>query len=471
MSRESTSAEALFIEGNRLLAAGDSRAAAARFREAIGCNPDFAEAYANLGLLRDEEGMAAEAEQYYRHALALNPGLSRTLVNLGALLATQKRFAEAEQAYRRALALAPDSPGAWSNLGALQACRKQEREAEESYRTAIRLDPEYHRAYFNLSYLLLRQGRFDEGWRCLEHRNWHWHRRLDEMLPCPRWRGEDVRDRSLLIGFEAGHGDMIQFCRYAAILKERGAAQITLICHPALKDLFAALEGVDAVFSFAETIPGAAWDFWTPPMSIPGYCQTRLDSIPAPIPYLHPDRQLVGQWASVVADACAAGDVRVGLVWKGNPEFENDADRSLPQLQTLARLGAIPGVRFFSLQKGAGEDEAAAPPAGLPLVDLGPQIATFADAAAITVNLDLVIAVDTAMAHLAGALAKDCWVLLPDYKTDWRWLAGRNDSPWYPGVMRLFRQPRMGDWAAVIAEVDGALRTFVAAAGGADRRR
>jgi hypothetical protein len=379
-------------------------------------------------------------------------------VNLGVLLTNQKRFEEAEAAYRRALELTPDSPSAWLNLGALQTCRKQEKEAELSYRKAIKLDPNYRLAYFNLSYLHLRQGRFEEGWRCLEARNWYAH--LERTIPCPRWRGESLQGRSLLIGFEAGHGDMIQFCRYAAILKTQGASHITMICHPALKTLFSTIDSVDAVFAFDETIPSSEWDFWTPPFSIPYYCQTRLNSIPADIPYLKADKTLVERWSSVLSRECVSTDVRVGLVWKGNANFENDADRSLPSLKTLDPLGAIKGVRFFSLQKLVAEDEAASPPAGLPLVNLGPKISDFADSAAIVMNLDLVICVDTAIAHLAGAIGKDCWVLLPDYKTDWRWLTGRSDSPWYPSRMRLFRQPSMGDWATVIAEVCMALKQF-----------
>jgi ADP-heptose:LPS heptosyltransferase len=147
-------------------------------------------------------------------------------------------------------------------------------------------------------------------------------------------------------------------------------------------------------------------------------------------------------------------------VWKGNPRFENDAERSLPNLKSLETLGAVKRVRFFSLQKGAGEDEAANPPVDLPVVNLGPHISDFADSAAIVANLDLVICVDTAIAHLAGAMGKNCWVLLPDYKTDWRWLTRRNDSPWYPGVMRLFRQPRTGDWTTVVSGVRVALERF-----------
>ena len=458
MSNHLKYAEDLYIEGKRLMAAGDARQAEACFRELIRFLPDFAEAHAKLGLLLDQEGMSAEAEQHYRHAITLNPNRGETHLNLGVLLTNQKRLEEAEAHYRQALELIPDSPAAWSNLGVLQACLRQEKEAELSYRIALTINPDYRLAYFNLSYLLLRQGRFEEGWRCLEAGKWY--EQVEKNIPCPRWRGESLQGRSLLISFEAGHGDMIQFCRYAKVMKTLGAARITLVCHPALKTLFTTLEGVDTVLAFDETLPPAEWDFWTPPLSIPYYCRTRLDSIPAEIPYLQADRKLAERWSSVLSRECLPSDLRVGLVWKGNPLFENDSERSLPDLRTLESLGDLAGVRFFSLQKGAGDDEAANPPAGLPLVNLGPQISDFADSAAIVANLDLIISVDTAIAHLSGAMAKKCWLLLPDYKTDWRWLTGRTDSPWYPGVMRLFRQPRMGDWATVVAEVHMELRRF-----------
>jgi len=459
LSKSPTAAKALFLEGNRHMSAGDTHAAVRCFQKAIELAPDFAEAHTNLGMLLDQEGMPAEAERHYRQSISLNSGYAQTYMNLGVLLFGQRRFQEAEAAYRRALDLTPEAAAAWSNLGALKAYTKQEREAEQCYRRALAIDPDDRKASFNLGCLLLRQGRFEEGWHCFEARDWY--ARLEKLIPCPRWRGEPLKGRSLLIGLEAGHGDMIQFCRYAPLLKASGASRITLICHPALKTLFKTLDGVDDVFAVDEDIPALDLDFWTPPLSMPYYCRTRLDSIPADLPYLRPDKELRRRWEAVLSKECAPTDLRIGLTWKGNPRFENDAERSLPHLEILKPLGGIAGVRFFSLQKGQGEKEAASPPAGLELVNLGPRIADFADAAAIAANLDLLICVDTAMAHLAGALGKPCWVLLPDYMTDWRWLKGRIDSPWYPRVMRLFRQNSMGDWSAVIREVNRALQNFI----------
>jgi len=450
-----TFAETLFFEGNRHLAEGDAARAEACFRAALQLAPDLAELHANLGFVLDERGAATAAEACYVRAMALNPDISQVHLNFGSLLASRKRLAEAEAAYTRAILLAPESPVGWSNLGGLYAGQKRDAEAEVCCRQAMALDASYAKARFNLAYVLLRQGRYEEGWPCLEARDWYG--ALQAHLDCPRWQGEPLAGRSLLISFEAGHGDMIQFGRYAAVLKRQGAARITFLCHPALKTLFATLDGVDQAIAFDEPVPKADWDCWTPLMSIPLYCQTRLDSIPAPIPYLHAEAERVARWRAHLP----AQGLRVGLVWKGNPRFENDADRSLSSLALLLPLGQVGGVHFISLQKGLGEEEAATPPTGQPILNLGSDIQDFADTAAIVTQLDLVICIDTAIAHLVGALNIPCWVLLPAIGADWRWLQERMDSPWYPGVMRLFRQTKSGDWSATIDDVAQSLKSWV----------
>jgi hypothetical protein len=455
MSADSSRIQALFFEGNRRMETGDAAGAEACYRQSLALDPNFAESLSNLGWLKMQQGMAAEAEACYRQALAIQPESVQTALNLGAMLMDRKCFADAEQVYRQALRLTPDSPAAWSNLGVLLACMKREAEAERCYRTALELDAGYAKAMFNLSYLLLRQGRFEEGWHCLEARDWY--AALDKHFTCPRWRGEPLSGKSLVIGFEAGHGDMIQFCRYALNLKSMGASRIGVVCHPALKILFGTLSGVDAVFSFLEAFPASGWDYWTPPLSLPYYCKTRLDSIPAPIPYLSADPVRVARWSPLLP----ASGLRVGLAWKGNPRYENDADRSLPSRDILSPLGTVAGVQFISLQKDAGKDASCRPAAGLRLLTLDEANDDFSDTAAVIASLDLVISVDTAVAHLAGALGTPCWVLLPDYRTDWRWLADRPDSPWYPNTMTLFRQAPGGNWTSVIAAVSEALERRV----------
>lgn len=443
--------ESLFDEGNRLMAAGECDQAESCFRAAIQMAPDVAELYVNLGLVLEKRTDLAGAENCYRQAIVRNADLVEAHLNLGVLLAAQKHFQGAESAYLQALQLAPDSTAAWSNLGVLHACMKREKEAEDCYRHAMQLDPHHARAQFNLSYLLLRQGRFTEGWKYLDQREWL--PRLQAHLGLPRWQGEALAGRSILMGIEAGHGDMIQFCRFASELKKRGAARVGLLCHPALKILFSTLAEVDEVCALGEPFSASPWDFWTAPMSIPRYSAIRLETIPASLPYLVAPMEYLAKWH----DRLQLEGFRVGLAWKGNPKFENDADRSLPSLATLAPLAEVNGVKFISLQKGAGEEEVFSAAPSLNLHQWGADIDDFSDTAAIMTHLDLVISVDTATAHLAGALGIPCWVLLPDYKTDWRWLSEGTDSPWYPGVMRLFRQSERGHWADVVLQVRDAL--------------
>ena len=451
-----TRAETRFFQGNRLMADGDAVGAERCYRETLALWPECAEAHVNLGLLVEARGARADAEACYRRGLALDEALPEGHLNLGALLARKGLLVEAETAYRRALDLAPDSVRALSNLGALYAGMRRDGEAESCCRRALAVAPDATSARVNLAYLLLRQGRWDEGWRCLEARDWY--RALEPRLACPRWEGQSLDGRSIVVVYEAGHGDVIQFCRYAPLLRARGAGRITLLCHPALTRLLTTLDGVDEVIGFDEAPPAGGWDCWTPLLSLPFHFGTRVDSVPAPIPYLHAASDRVAHWR----DRIPRDGLRVGLVWKGNPRFENDAERSLASLALLAPLGGVDGVTFVSLQKGQGEDEARQPPRGLRLHHLGDDIRDFADTAAIVADLDLVIAVDTAVAHLCGALGRPCWILLPDYMPDWRWLDGREDSPWYPGIVRLFRRSAGDGWAPVIARVRAALVDCVA---------
>jgi Tfp pilus assembly protein PilF len=450
--RADDAALALFHLGERYLQAGELQAAEEAFRQAIGLDEQFAEARGNLGYVLGQIGAHGEAESHYRVALELAPYNATVHLNLGALLAQQKRHTEAEACYAAALALEPVSSAVWSNLGALNLNLKQEETAEACLRHAIALDPLNARARFNLAYLKLRQKNFEEGWALFEARDWY--RAMERQLAFPRWQGESLAGQALLVTYEAGHGDMIQFCRYIPLLKNLGAVHITLLCHPALVRLMHSLDELDAVCDFNEALPHTHFDCWTPLLSAPLHLRTRPDAVPAQIPYLRADPALQVHWAGQLP---GKNTLRVGLVWKGNPQFENDSDRSLPHLQTLAPLWAVPGLQLFSLQKGAGEEEIEACNAQQPLTHLGSHMQDFADAAAIVAEIDLVITVDTAIAHLAGALGKPCWLLLPWYMTDWRWGARGSDSIWYPGAMRLFRQGPDSDWGPVIADVAVAL--------------
>jgi hypothetical protein len=453
------SAEDFFHEGTRHLNADAMAEAEIALREALRLAPDMAEAHANLGLVLERTGRVAEAEVAYLHSLTLTPETAaleqcQTLINLGTLWLHQQRFAEAEKIFLRAVSANPESPVAWTNYGVVLTRCQRDAEAEQCFRKALVVAPDHRNAFFNLSYLLLRQGRFEEGWHCMEARQ-YW--QLGEELGIPKWGGEPLAGKSIIIGIEGGFGDMIQFCRFASDLKQRGATRVSVLCHPPIKQLLRSFDDLDDVLAVGDhPAPGTSWDYWCPPLSLPHVLGMRPDSIPARIPYLAAEPELLQKWAPSIDST--DDQFRVGLVWKGNPRFENDHARSLASLDELLPLSEVADIRYFSLQKGAAESEATSPP--FPLVNLGKAITDFTDTAAIIMHLDLVITVDTAVAHLAGALGKPCWVLLPAYMTDWRWLTNRNDSPWYPGVMRLFRQKPGDTWAPVILNVKAALEAL-----------
>lgn len=429
--------------GLALARLGQTAEAEQHYRQAIALNPGDAEAFTNLGLLL-ADSQPEEAERCYRQALATNPAEPETLCNLGNLLARQEREDEAEDCYRAAIALAPDSAAARSNLGVLLAACKRDAEAEQSFRQALACDPRHALAGANLGYLLLAEERWEEGWA------WHEMRLTPQERPAvdaPQWQGEPLHGKTLLVLPEQGYGDNLQFVRYVPLLKARGAACVVLVCRPPLKALFSTLAGVDRLLDTNEAperLPPV--DYWTSPLSAPYHCRTRPDNIPA-APYLHALPERLARWSPRVPQH----NLRVGLAWRGNPLHHNDKHRSLPSLATLAPLWTVPGVQFVSLQQEAEPENPAQP-----ILNLGAECADFADTAALIQCLDLVISVDSAAAHLAGALGKACWVMLPDYRTDWRWLRGREDSPWYPG-MRLFRQRRRGEWGEVVLELQEAL--------------
>ena len=301
----------------------------------------------------------------------------------------------------------------------------------------------------SLALALLLQGRFAEGWEAYESRRQIRRIARDPGFVQPFWDGSPLGGRRILLTSEQGFGDTIQFVRYAPLVAARGG-RVLLQCKPELKRLLAGQCGIEQVVTPGDATP--AFDVWCLLMSLPHLLGTTLQTIPAQVPYLTPDPHLIDKWGKRTAHEPAG--LKVGLVWAGGAHNKNDRVRSL-SLGALAPLAQVPGVRFYSLQKGAASDQARTPPAGMEMTDWTPELADFADTAALVANLDLVISVDTAVAHLAGAIGKPVWVLLP-LSPDFRWLLNRDDSPWYPTV-RLFRQPTRGDWASVIERVRRAL--------------
>src|SRR5471030_2793086 len=424
------------------------------YRQALAVRPDYAEAHYNLGIVLQTLDRLPEAEAAYGQALLIRPDSVEAHNNLGNVLWALHRPADAVAAYRRALALRPNLAEGHHNLGNVLKELGSLTDAEAAFRRALAIRADYHDAKVSLASLLLSIGEYEEGWQLYDSRYEQpgfIHYQTQSLLTCPRWRGEALAGKSLLAWQEDGLGDMVQFGRYLPLLKAQGAVHIAFGCAPALHRLFATVEGVDAVIDH-ETAQARAleYDYWTSPMSAPLHLRTTTDAIPDAI-HLKLDPMLVDRWRARLATLPPGR--KIGLVWKGNPKHHNDANRSLPSLATLAPLWSVPGVSFVSLQKGQGEEEGQSPPAGLPLLHLGTDLSDFADTAAIIGELDLLICVDTSAAHIAASLGKPCWVLLPREDIDWRWVRERNDSPWYPQTLRLFRQAADESWSTAVERV------------------
>jgi Flp pilus assembly protein TadD len=406
-------------------------------RRALRAAPDVPAALNSLGTALAARRASAEAEECYRRALALDPAYAEAHNNLGTLLEAEGRFAEAEQALGAALRLRPDYAEAASNLGNVLVALGRLDEAEHAYRAALRLRPGEASSEYNLGVALLSAGRLREGWAGYERR---WDRRgaARRELPAPLWKGEEIGGRILLVHAEQGLGDTIQFCRFLPLLRARHL--IFEVPRPLARLLAGQRVGARIVAS-GEPLP--PFDLHCPLMSLPHRLGTTLETIPAG-PYLAADPGLVAAWAARLA---ALPGLKVGLVWAGNRDFAADARRSIdPAL--LAPLLGVPGATFVSLQLGA---RAPAPA----LADWTGEIEDFADTAGLVAALDLVIGVDTASVHLAGALGKPVW-LLNRFDSCWRWLRDRPDSPWYP-TLRQFRQASPGDWEGVIGAARAAL--------------
>lgn len=461
--------------GNALLALGRLDEAESAYRYALSADPALAEAQVSLGAALLQQDRADEAAAAANQALAIQPKLAearfvlgcalrakgdrdgaiaafetavridayhaRAWLNLGNALVDADRFVEADTAYRVAIALQPDFVEAHSSLGCLLSQEGRVREALAEFDQAIELRPDYAEAHWNQGFTLLLAGDFARGWEKYE-----WRKRHDRFaktfpdLDGPAWEGEDIAGKRILVYAEQGLGDTLQFVRYAPLLAARGAETI-LACDPLLTGLLAGAPGVARTVSKSAPLP--PYDFWVDQMSLPRIFKTRLDSIPSPGPYLKPDPARVAVWKTILP-----ADRKIGLVWAGNPGHSNDARRSMP-VEALKPLLSLADTCLVSLQVGSKAHEAAI--LGPEVLDVTPRLTDFGETAALIANLDLVISVDTAVAHLAGAIGAPVRLLVP-HAPDWRWLFDREDTPWYEG-MRLVRQPKPGDWDSVVAKI------------------
>jgi tetratricopeptide (TPR) repeat protein len=447
-------AAAHYAAANVLGGQGRHEEAVAGYRRAVQAKADYGEAYNNLGLALLEVGRRGEAVVLLRQALRLRPQAPEAQNNLGLALAALGRFAEAETCYHEALRLNPSYAEAHDNLAAaLQALGRHE-EALAAYDLALTLQPESASVHWNRALALLQRGDFERGWAEYE---WRWRRSkaMPRRLPGPTWDSAPLGGRTLLIYMEQGLGDMIQFLRFAPLVQRQGG-RVVVECPGPLLPLFATCRAIDHLVAEGTDLP--PFDVHAPLLSLPHRLGTTLATVPADCPYLAADPARSETWARALAPVRG---FRVGIVWQGNPRHVHDHHRSVP-LARFAPLAGVPGVRLISLQKGAGVEQLHTAQAPLPVVELeGERDAAggFLDTAAILTQLDLVVTVDTSVAHLAGALGVPVWVALSALP-DWRWLLGRDDSPWYP-TMRLFRQRTLGDWGGVFRHLARELRRQV----------
>ena len=412
--------------------------AMAFYRAALALRPAYPDAHNNLGILLQSTGQGDAALNHYRQALQCDPASSEARYNGAFLLQERDHLEGARDEYQELLRRHPEHFEGHNNLGNTLLSLAEPELALAEYNTVLQLQPGHAEAHWNRAIANLTLGNFREGW---EEYEWRFRQpqSAQRKPEPPSWTGESLNNRRLLLQAEQGLGDTLQFVRYASLVKELGAF-VMLECQQPLQRLLSRHSSVDrTVLSNSDEV-----DYRAPLMSLPGLFGTTLATIPSQAPYLHADPHLIEKWARLIRERVGADDFRVGLCWAGNPLHRNDRNRSVP-VEAFAALAGLPGIVFFCLQK----DAQFRPP--LPFATLPEQVGDFDDTAALIANLDLVITVDTAVAHLAGGLGQQVWILLP-FAPDWRWMMDRSDSPWYPSA-RLFRQPRRKDWTSVIQNV------------------
>jgi len=415
--------------------------AIAAYEHALRLDPKLADVWSDLGVALGEDGKPDRAQAHYEHALRLNPKHAPARSNLANILRAQGRIEEAKQELERALQLQPDFAEAHNNLGTVLRNLGDLSGARRCYERALALRPDYPQASWNHCILDLQEGNFTAGWRDFEVRYRCGIKGLRN-FPQPLWRGEPLDGARILLHSEQGFGDVIQFLRYLPMVRDAGG-RLILSVPLGLRRMAAEIPGVEALGVTGEALP--EFDWHCPLMSLPYAFRTEMETIPRAVPYL-----TIPEASKEAAGRLSWPDqgLRVGLVWSGNPDHVEDKLRSIP-LRLFEPLLRTEGVDFYSLQVGPGEAELAQVQASI--TDLRREIRDMADTAALLTHLDLVIAVDTAVVHLAGALARPAWVLLP-LVPDWRWLMEGEENPWYP-TLRLFRQRKFRAWEPVLERV------------------
>jgi len=419
-------------------------------RRALSLDPQAAASFLVLGHLAAQRGARLEAMNAFRKGMILNPGDASTLMDLANTLQLQGAFEQAERLYRATIHINPRSAEAHKNMAVALCERGSLDEAEAAIRRAVRFQPDEAGWRMALGQILLLRGRYEEGWK---HYEWRWRagtmRQQARSFSQPEWAGEDLQGKVLLLHAEQGLGDTVQFCRYASLAAQK--ATVVLEVQRPLVGLLTCLPGVSQVVAAGDPLP--PFNRHSPLLSLPRICRTTLETIPDSRPYLRAYPARIIYWRQRLATVVG---LKVGLVWAGGTVTPRNPQRSIAP-EKLAPLAGLPGITFVSLQKYQQKGDHPQPPDALNLLDWTDELTDFSDTAALIMALDLVIAVDTAVAHLAAALGKPTW-LLNRFFPCWRWLSSGAGSAWYP-TLRQFRQTRLDDWETVIATVRNRLAT------------
>lgn len=426
-------------------------------RALLAAQPGYFDALHLLGVVYGMRGNPAQGLRYLDKAVHVNPGFPAAHWHRGIALQELGRLKEAAVSYDRALRLKPDYVEALVNRGFVLQELKRPEEALACYIRVIELRPDYASAHYNESLCRLQLGDFEKGWPKHE-----WRLQVEQLdrdrrsFAQPLWLGEEpLRGERILLHAEQGLGDTLQFCRYAKLVAAQGAT-VLMEVQPWLMSVLTRLEGVDRLIAYEDKLP--EFDYHCPLLSLPLAFKTTLDTIPAQQPYLASDPEIVRLWRNRLGERKLP---RVGLVWSGSTTHKNDRNRSIPLVDFS---GLVSGqAQFVSLQKEVRAADQPLLTRRGDILHFGEGLRDFNDTAALIELMDVVITVDTAVAHLAGGMGKPVWILLP-FNPDWRWLMERSDSPWYPSA-RLFRQPTRGDWKSVIPRVRGELAKFLAGSG------
>jgi Flp pilus assembly protein TadD len=434
-----------FQLGRNAAHAGQTEAAISKFRKAVELDPAFIEAHLALGEALSKLGRTRDALSAFQCAASLAPDSFEAQNYLGNTYYALGEIDSALATFSRCAKIAPENYQIQNNLGQLIYKKGDHSAAMRCFLRAIEIKPDYAIAHWNYAHLLLFEGNFEKGWDEFEWRLSIPALQLNRGFAQPQWDGSKAEGKSILLHCEGGHGDALQYVRFVPLLKNHGA-KLILECQPALVSLFSASVKNAVIIPRGQPLP--SFDLQIPLQSLPRIFETRLNTIPNSVPYLLIPPVRSASWGKRIP--AKQKTIDVGLVWAGSETmFRSDS------IDIFAPLADMPQVRFFSLQVGAKARQT--PPPGLNLIDLTAHIHDFTDAAALIQQLDLVITVDTSVAHLAGGLAQPVWVVIPHY-SDPRWLRDRSDSPWYP-TMRLFRQTKVGDWQTPVQNMADALRS------------